>query len=180
MSTNKKTMSIEEKIFQLAESKPFDKIESWEKADKYSDIIADILEMMKISDSDDGNWAFLIFRNVDVEKRIKFKYLKFGYIGTVFIVYFDEKPFVYQFKHMTKERTISTESFLCHKNVFMKMYDFLYKQMRKVVKDDVLLYADNYEIKRDNLYEPTDQQLKIVGDELHIINTDDNTFVVCS
>lgn len=35
MNTNKKTMSIEEKILQLADSKPFSDVSDWCKASKY-------------------------------------------------------------------------------------------------------------------------------------------------
>lgn len=172
MSTNKKTMSIEEKIFQLAEAKTFDDVSDWWKASKYEEIVTDILEMMKISE--DYN---IIFRNKSISKRIKFKHLELGYVGTIFIVYFDGKPFTFQIQCMTNERTISTESFLCDKKCFMKAYDFLQKQIKEIVNDDVSLYSDYGE---ENSFEQRNQQLKIVGDELRLVNTDDNTFVVCS
>lgn len=170
MSKNKKTMSIEEKIFQLAESKPFSDVSDWYKAEKYQVLVTDILEMMKIDDD-----YCIIFRNESVSKRIRFKYLEFGYVGTIFMIYFDEKPFTYQLQYITKERTISTESFLCDKKCFMKVYDFLHEQIKEIVKNDVSWFSD---IRDESLY--GNQQLKIVGDELRIINTDDNTFVVCS
>lgn len=128
--------------------------------------------MMKISDD-----YYRIFNNKNISKRIGFKHLEFGYVGTIFMIYFDGKPFTYQLKYMDNRRIFSTEIFLCDEKCFVKAYDFLRKQIREIVKNDVSLYSDYIE---ENSFEQRNQQLKIVGDELHIINTDDNTFVVCS
>lgn len=175
MSTNKKTMSIEEKIFQLAEKKPFEDVSTYEKSDKYDSIVEDLFLMMKIDD----DALYLIYKNENVLNRIGFKHLEFGYLGTVFMLYFDGKPFTYQLIHMTNERRIIRESFICDKDVFMEACDLLYKEVRYAVNKDVSEFI-YYENKEESSYQPSNQELKVVGDELHMINRDDNTFVVCS